>query len=181
MSGRWSGPRRPTALAWGVAALCAAGLATLPACGPKARPPDIVLITADDLSAADLEPYGHPTIRTPRLLRLAAEGMRFDRAFLTSASCSPSRCSTATGRYPHATGAGRLQRYHDEWMSMLGDDHLKYYRIKEALNKQDDEFFNKLAHTVNSIPLEKRTLGRIFAHALINQPSLLPIAARFFV
>ncbi|HUD70931.1 MAG TPA: sulfatase-like hydrolase/transferase, partial [Dongiaceae bacterium] len=83
-------------------------VAALQACGPRERPPDIILITADDLSAPDLEPYGHPTIRTPRLLRLAAEGMRFDRAFLTSASCSPSRCSTVTGRYPHATGAGRL-------------------------------------------------------------------------
>ena len=79
------------------------------------------------------------------------------------------------------TSAPQLQRYHDEWMGLLGDDHLKYYRLKEALNKQDDEFFNKLAHTVNSIPLEKRTLGRIFAHALINQPALLPVAARFFI
>lgn len=92
-------------------AIVAAGIAWLPGllgCGPKERPPDIVLITADDLSAEDIEPYGHPTIRTPRLLRLAGEGMRFERAFLTSASCSPSRCSTLTGRYPHATGAGRL-------------------------------------------------------------------------
>lgn len=88
--------------------LAAATLLAVPACGPQAPPPDIVLITADDLSAEDLEPYGHPTLRTPRLLRLAAEGMRFDRAFLTSASCSPSRCSTLTGRYPHSTGASRL-------------------------------------------------------------------------
>jgi digeranylgeranylglycerophospholipid reductase len=79
------------------------------------------------------------------------------------------------------TSAGRLQRYHDEWMALLGDDHLKYYRIKEALAKLDDEFFNKLARTVNGIPMEKRTLGRIFAHALINHPALIPVAARFFV
>lgn len=90
------------------AAGAAAVLAGFGACHPGVPPPDIILITADDLSAEDLEPYGHPTIRTPRLLRLAAEGMRFDRAFLTSASCSPSRCSTITGRYPHSTGAGRL-------------------------------------------------------------------------
>ena len=78
------------------------------------------------------------------------------------------------------TSARRLQRYHDDWMALLGDDHLKYYRIKEALNKLDDDFFNRLARTVNGIPIEKRTLGRIFAHALINHPSLLPVAARFF-
>lgn len=79
------------------------------------------------------------------------------------------------------TSAQRLQRYHDEWMALLGDDHLKYYRIKEALNKQDDDFFNGLARTVNGIPIEKRTLGRIFAHALVSNPALIPIAARFFV
>ena len=79
------------------------------------------------------------------------------------------------------TSAARLQRYHDEWMQLLGDDHLKYYRLKEALNKLDDGFFNRLARTVNGIPIEKRTLGRIFAHALVNHPSLLPVAARFFL
>jgi digeranylgeranylglycerophospholipid reductase len=79
------------------------------------------------------------------------------------------------------TSARRLQRYHDDWMALLGDDHLKYYRLKEALTKLDDAFFNKLARTVNAIPLEKRTLGRIFAHALVNHPQLIPVAARSFV
>lgn len=74
---------------------------------PVSRP-NILLITADDMSAEDCEPCGHPGLRTPNLAALAAAGMRFDRAFLTSGSCSPSRCSTLTGRYPHATGAGRL-------------------------------------------------------------------------
>ncbi|MDP3775689.1 MAG: NAD(P)/FAD-dependent oxidoreductase [Gemmatimonadales bacterium] len=79
------------------------------------------------------------------------------------------------------TSAKRLQRYHDDWMQLLGEDHIKYYRIKEALGKLDDGFFNGLARTANRIPVEKRTLGRIFAHALVNHPSLLPVAARFFV
>ena len=79
------------------------------------------------------------------------------------------------------TSASRLQRYHDDWMALVGDDNVKYYRIKEALAKLDDAFFNQLALTVNKIPLEKRTLGRIFAHALVKHPALLPVAARFFV
>jgi len=88
-----------------LAAMALAGAA----CGTgKARRPDIILITADDLSFDDIQPDGHPSVRTPQLERLAAAGMRFDHAFLTSASCSPSRCSTVTGRYPHSTGAGRL-------------------------------------------------------------------------
>jgi len=79
------------------------------------------------------------------------------------------------------TSAGRLQRYHDAWMGQLGDDHVKYYRIREALGKLDDDFFDGLARTVNDIPRAKRTLGRVFAHALVRHPSLLPVAARFFV
>jgi hypothetical protein len=66
-------------------------------------------------------------------------------------------------------------------MELLGDDHLKYYRIKQALEHMDDEFLNSLARTVNRIPAEKRSLGRIFAKALIKHPQLIPVAARFFV
>jgi digeranylgeranylglycerophospholipid reductase len=79
------------------------------------------------------------------------------------------------------TGADRLAAYHRDWMQLLGDDHLKYYRIKQALEHLDDAFFNGLARTVNAIPREKRTLGRIFAHALVKHPQLIPVAARFFI
>jgi digeranylgeranylglycerophospholipid reductase len=79
------------------------------------------------------------------------------------------------------TSERRLSAYHDAWMQLLGDDHLKYYRIKQALENVDDASFNKLARTVNKIPPEKRTIGRVFAHALIKHPQLIPVAARFFV
>lgn len=79
------------------------------------------------------------------------------------------------------TSAERLQHYHDEWMRMLGDDHLRYYRLKEAISKFDDSFLDGLARTVNEIPARRRTLGRIFASALVHHPSLVPVAARFFV
>ncbi|HVH10457.1 MAG TPA: NAD(P)/FAD-dependent oxidoreductase [Gemmatimonadales bacterium] len=79
------------------------------------------------------------------------------------------------------TSAQRLSAYHSAWMQLLGDDHLKYYRIKQALEGLDDDFFNALARTANAIPQPKRTLGRIFTHALIRHPQLIPVAARFFV
>jgi digeranylgeranylglycerophospholipid reductase len=79
------------------------------------------------------------------------------------------------------TSAARLARYHEAWMRLLGDDHLRYYRIKQALEGLDDAFFNALARTVNRIPPETRTLGRIFTHALVRHPQLIPVAARFFV
>ena len=81
----------------------------------------------------------------------------------------------------HDTSARRLAGYHAAWMELLGDDHLKYYRIKHALEDLDDQFFNGLARTVNGIPKEKRSLGRIFAHALVKHPQLIPVAARFFI
>ncbi|HEY3220878.1 MAG TPA: NAD(P)/FAD-dependent oxidoreductase [Gemmatimonadales bacterium] len=79
------------------------------------------------------------------------------------------------------TSERRLASYHRAWMELLGEDHLKYYRIKQALENIDDASFNKLARTVNNIPRGKRTIGRIFAHALIKHPQLIPVAARFFV
>src|SRR5216117_4345417 len=79
------------------------------------------------------------------------------------------------------TSASRLSAYHAERSELLGDDHLKYYRLKRALEDLDDQFFNSLARTANAIPPEKRTLGRIFAHALVRHPQLIPVAARFFI
>jgi arylsulfatase A-like enzyme len=70
--------------------------------------PNIVLIIADDLAWEDSGPYGNKKVRTPNLDRLAREGMRFTRAFVTISSCSPSRASLITGRYPHNTDAEQL-------------------------------------------------------------------------
>ena len=70
--------------------------------------PNIILVIADDVSWNDIGAYGHPTIRTPVLDDLAANGMRFDNAYLTASSCSPSRASILTGRYPHNTDAEQL-------------------------------------------------------------------------
>ena len=77
--------------------------------------------------------------------------------------------------------AASLQAYHDEWMELLGSSHLLYYKLKETINKFDDDFLNRLAATVNGIPLEKRTLGRVMTSALAHHPSLVPLAAKLFV
>lgn len=70
--------------------------------------PNLILIIADDQAWADSEPYGNNRVRTPNLQRLAQGGMRFNNAFLTIASCSPSRASILTGRHPHNTDAEQL-------------------------------------------------------------------------
>ncbi len=94
--------------------LLAGSVPLLFSCNPiekvKEEPPrpNIVLIIADDVGWNDLGCYGHPHIRTPHIDSLAAHGLRFDNMYLTASSCSPSRCSLITGRYPHNTGAAEL-------------------------------------------------------------------------
>ncbi|MDA8744294.1 sulfatase [Rubripirellula amarantea] len=70
--------------------------------------PNLVLIIADDMNWDDCGAYGHPAIRTPNIDQLASEGLRFQHAYLTTNSCSPSRASIITGEYPHNTGAEQL-------------------------------------------------------------------------
>ncbi len=70
--------------------------------------PNFVFFVTDDISADDLGAYGSTVAQTPHLDRLASEGLVFDSAYLVTSSCSPSRCSMITGRYPHNTGAPEL-------------------------------------------------------------------------
>ena len=62
-----------------------------------ARPPNIILIVADDLGYGDLGCYGNKHIKTPHLDRLAAEGVRFTQAYAGSTVCLPSRAVLMTG------------------------------------------------------------------------------------
>lgn len=69
-----------------------------------AERPNVILFISDDVSWNDHGCYGNASARTPVIDRLAASGLRFDQAFLTASSCSPSRSSIVTGRYPHNNG-----------------------------------------------------------------------------
>ena len=64
------------------------------------RPPNIVIMLADDLAWADVGCYGSKFHETPSLDRLATEGMRFTNGYAAHMSCSPSRAALLTGRYP---------------------------------------------------------------------------------
>lgn len=64
------------------------------------RPPNIVVIFADDLGYGDLGTYGHPTIRTPALDQMAAEGLKFFQFYSGASVCTPSRAALLTGRLP---------------------------------------------------------------------------------
>lgn len=74
--------------------------------GKHSRRPNILFILGDDLGWADLSSYGSPHIRTPNLDRLGRQGVRFTDAYSGSATCSPTRFSLYTGRYPGRTKGG---------------------------------------------------------------------------
>lgn len=67
--------------------------------------PNICVFLTDDQSQLDASPYGEKTIRTPNMQRLADEGMTFERAYVASPSCAPSRAALLTGLMPARNGA----------------------------------------------------------------------------
>lgn len=91
-------PALPASLAWLLLLVL-----VLPA-SAAGRPPNVIIIYADDLGYGDLGCYGHPTLRTPNLDRLAAEGMRFTAFYSAAEVCTPSRTALLTGRYPVRSG-----------------------------------------------------------------------------
>jgi len=68
------------------------------------RPPNFVLVYCDDLGYGDLSCYGRTEYKTPRLDKLASEGMRFTDYHTAAAVCSASRAALMTGCYPQRVG-----------------------------------------------------------------------------
>jgi arylsulfatase A len=81
-----------------VLALCVA------AAGAAAARPNIVIIFVDDMGYGDMSCNGHPTIRTPNLDRMAAEGQKWTSFYSAASVCTPSRAALMTGRLPVRSG-----------------------------------------------------------------------------
>ncbi len=74
-----------------------------------------------------------------------------------------------------------LLTYDKAWNNRLGKRHVTFNKLKEGIFNFSDDKFNSIAHTVSKLPLEKRTLGKVFTTALIKNPSLLVDVAKVFV
>lgn len=138
----------------------------LPSGGEAApgAPPNLVFILADDLGYGDLGCYGAPDARTPRLDRLAAEGIRFTDAYANAPVCSPTRIAFLTGRYQQRYGMDNALYYQEFGRGLpeggetiatrLGDAgyatglsgkwHVGYDRGRQPLQQGFDHFFGLL-------------------------------------
>ncbi|MBN1782857.1 NAD(P)/FAD-dependent oxidoreductase [bacterium] len=74
----------------------------------------------------------------------------------------------------------RLKPYVKQWMKAEGRNNELCYRIQQVVDKFDDADLNKIAHTVNAIDPQKRTMGQIFRTALLKHPKLIVEALRVF-
>jgi len=93
---------------------------------------NIIFIMCDQLRYDYLGCYGHPHLETPNIDRLAARGVRFDRAYVQSTICGPSRMSFYTGRYMRSHGS-----HWNGWPLAVGvptlGDHLKAIGVRNVL------------------------------------------------
>lgn len=97
-----------------------AGLLVFPLVGKAAEKKNVLLLISDNQCWFDMGCYGHPQVKTPNLDALAERGVRFERAFATTASCGPSRAVMYTGLLTHSNG--QYAHPHREHNQQLRED-----------------------------------------------------------
>ena len=88
-------------------------VAAIPTQGEEARRPNIIYIFTDQQSASMMSCTGNPWLKTPAVDYLAANGIRFERAYTTNPKCVPARVGMITGRFPGEFGVRRSDSFRD--------------------------------------------------------------------
>ena len=114
---------------------------------PKARRPNILWLIADNIGP-DLGCYGAPLVRTPHVDRLAAQGMRYTRAFSTAPICAPSRSAFMSGMYATTIDAQHMRSHrHDHFHLPEGVRPITHWLIEAGY------------YTANIRTLDSKTVG----------------------
>src|SRR3954447_22353714 len=128
----------------------------------EAARPDIVVFLTDDQGQADSSPYGARELHTPNMQRLAEAGLTFDRAFVASPSCAPSRAALLTGLMPARNGAeanhskprAGLKKW-PAWFHELGYEVVAFGKVSHYRHTADygfDRFAHDTFHDPAGIP-----------------------------
>ncbi len=125
------------------------------AAGPKAeRPPNVIVIVADDLGHYDLSIAGNPLVKTPNIDSIGRGGVRFATGYSADAVCAPSRAGLMTGRYP--------QRYGFEYLPYLAG----FQKVRDGTYGADRHPSVVLPLTppppeMNGLPVTETTLAEL--------------------
>ncbi len=141
------------------------------------RKPNIVILLADDMGYADIQPYGATDIRTPHLNRLAREGVKLTNFYANGPNCTPTRAGLMTGRWQQRVGLEWATRPTDKKSElplseptvaqmlkdagyatgMFGKWHLGYTIARGPVAHGFDEFFGLLTGNVDMYSHKYRT------------------------
>ena len=139
----------------------------LPWSAHAAARPDLVIFLTDDQSQLDCTPYGGQGMRTPNIQRLADAGLTFERAYVASPSCAPSRAALLTGLMPARNGAeanhskprAEIKKW-PAYFQELGYEVVAFGKVSHYRHTADYGFDS-------------------FAHDTFHDPAGIPAAAEF--
>jgi uncharacterized sulfatase len=137
----------------------------------------MVVIMTDTQGANVVGCYGRPELGTPRLDRLAEEGVRFDRAYTTCPLCTPARAALFTGTYPHTAGAWtnslplganirtagqrlRDQGFHTAYVGKWHLDGSDYFGTGRCPDGWDDTYWYDMRRYLEQLTPEQRLRSR---------------------
>lgn len=172
-----------------IAAACALLAGAAWADGAQSRrPPNVILIVADDLGYGDVSAYGHGRLRTPAIDALASQGTRLTSGYAATSTCTPSRYALMTGEYPWrkagtgilpgdaamiiSTGRLTLPRIFKQagyatgavgkWHLGLGDGNVDFNRrVAPGLNELGFDYAFNMAATGDRVPTVYMENGRV--------------------